>query len=75
MKDLPNFLAYAYSSRQYKPRFFLEPKTTHLECKHIVGKYDHLVASALMIVDQELTCLNLVWVHGVQKDAFARRIP
>lgn len=48
---------------------------THLECKHIVGKYDHLVASALMIIDQELTCLDLVRVHGVQEDAFARRIP
>lgn len=40
---------------------------TNLECKDVVGEHDNLVATILMISNQELTGLKLLRIHAVQQ--------
>jgi hypothetical protein len=48
---------------------------THHERIHVIRKDDNLVAAPFMVVDQELTSLELVWVHDVQQDPLATGFP
>lgn len=44
---------------------------THLERVHIIREHDDLVAAVLVVLDEELARLELVWVHTVQQHALA----
>jgi hypothetical protein len=46
------------------------PMSAYLKCEHIVGKDNHFVSPVLVILDKELTRLELSWVHAVKQDTF-----
>lgn len=46
--------------------------TTDLQCKNVVGKDYNLVPSVLVVLDEELACLELVWVHAIQQHPLSR---
>jgi hypothetical protein len=43
---------------------------TYLQGVDVIRENDDLVATGLVIVDQELTSLDLVRIHCVQQDTF-----
>lgn len=45
---------------------------THLEGVNVVREHNDLVASVLVVLDQELTGLELLWVHRVEQHALPR---
>lgn len=41
---------------------------THLQSVDIIRKDNDLITPTLVVIDQKLTRLNLVWIHGMQQD-------
>lgn len=52
-------------------RFLLvQPNGIFLQGEHVVSKYNNLVISPFMKLDQKLASSEFVGVHGVQQDSF-----
>ena len=68
------FSFFAYASLHSLLSAILSPDSicimAHLECEHIVGEHDHFVPPVLVVLDKELTRLELSWIHAVKQHAF-----
>jgi hypothetical protein len=42
----------------------------YLEREYVIRKHNHFVSPVLVIVDKELTRLELSWVHAVKQHTF-----
>jgi hypothetical protein len=42
----------------------------YLECENVVGEHNHFIPPVLVVLDKELTRLELSWVHAVKQHAF-----
>ena len=67
-----SFLAYAFFpfpgiSDSTAPQHI---SLTYLECEYVVGEHNHFVSPVLVVLDKELTRLELSWIHTVEEHAF-----
>ena len=67
-----SFLAYVYRIPWHQ-QFLPAPRQSvlaYLECENIVGEHNHFVSPVLVVLDKELTRLELSWIHAVKQHAF-----
>lgn len=56
---------------RHENRLRFDKNDTHLESEDIIREHNDFVSSVFVILDKELTRLELVGVHAIQQHAFA----